>query len=101
MLQAQHSIVRPDAILKTVQKHYPATSARDCELLALGCNDNYRVMAKHRDYAFRLYRYNWWPEQDVDEELRFLEAMRRKKLNVVKPVRTARQQRYIKLNTAE
>ena len=101
MIAVQHSIVKPNSLLKIIQRHYPSIGATDSELLALGCNDNFRVMGKRRDYAFRLYRYNWWPEQDVDEELRFLEAMRRKQLNVVKPVRTARQQRYIKVNTAE
>lgn len=101
MIAVQHSIVSPKALLKTIQRHYPSIAATDCELLALGCNDNFCVTGKRRDYAFRLYRYNWWPEQDVDEELRFLEAMRRQQLNVVKPVRTATKQRYIKLSAAE
>ena len=101
MIEVQHSIVSPQALLKTIQRHYPMIGAGDCRLLALGCNDNYHILGKRRQYAFRLYRLNWWPERDVEEELRFLEAMHRKRLNVCKPVRTSDRQRYIKLNAAE
>jgi len=101
MLKAQHTIVSPSSILTAIQKHYPGIHAYDCQLLALGCNDNYHIKAKRQDYAFRLYRLNWWPEKDIDEELRFLEAMHRRKLNVCKPVRANNQQRYIKLKSAE
>lgn len=101
MLKAQHTIVSPDALLKTIKRHYPNIGASGCELLALGCNDNYRLQGKRQDYAFRLYRYGWWPEADVDEELRFLEAMRRRTLNVCNPVRSAGKQRYISVATAE
>lgn len=101
MIKVQHSIVSPDALLKVIQRHYPAIGARGCELLELGCNDNYRIKGRRRDYAFRLYRLDWWPEKDIDEELRFLEVMRRNQLNVCKPVRSAKKQRYIKLNAPE
>ena len=101
MLKVQHSIVSPEALLKIIQRHYPAIGAINCELLALGCNDNFRIKGKRRDYAFRLYRLNWWPENEVDEELRFLEVMRRNKLNVCKPVLSANKKRYIKVKAAE
>lgn len=101
MIQAQHTIVSPAAILKIIKRRYPGIGACDCELLALGCNDNYRITAKRHDFAFRLYRYDWWPEADVDEELRFLEAVCRRKLNVSKPVRSASKQRYISIPTPE
>ena len=95
MIKVQHSIVSPDALLKVIQSHYPSIGATECELLALGCNDNFRIKGKQRDYAFRFYRLNWWPEKDIDEELRLLEALSRKKLNVCKPVRAANKKRYI------
>ena len=101
MIPAQHTIVKPSALLDIIQRHYPGIGARDCQLLALGCNDNFRINGKRRDFAFRLYRYNWWPEKAIDEELRFLEAMRRRKLNVCAPVRAVSQQRYIAVETAE
>lgn len=101
MIKVQHSIASPDALLKVIQHHYPAIGARACELLELGCNDNFRIKGRKQDYVFRLYRLGWWPERDVDEELRFLEAMRRNKLNVCKPVRCANKQRYIKLRVPE
>lgn len=101
MIQAQHTIVSPAALLKTIQHEYPGIGASDCRLLALGCNDNFRIKGKRQDYALRLYRYGWWPEKDVDEELRFLEALQRRKLNICKPVRTGNRQRYIKVKTAE
>lgn len=101
MIKVQHSIVSPKALLKVMQRHYPAIGASDCELLALGCNDNFLIMGKRQDYAFRLYRQGWWPEKEVDEELRFLEAMRRRKLNVCKPIRTINKKRYITVKAAE
>jgi len=101
MIKIQHSIVSPDSILKIIQRHYPIIGARECELLALGCNDNFRIKGIRQDYAFRLYRQGWWPEADVEEELRFLEAMQRRKLNVCKPIRTGKKQRHIKINAAE
>lgn len=101
MIQVQHSVVSPDALLKVIKRRYPAIGAIDCQLLALGCNDNYRIKGKRQDYAFRLYRHGWWPEADVDEELRFLEAMHRRKLNVCKPVRAGNKQRFISIMTAE
>lgn len=101
MLKVQHSIVSPEAVLKVIQRHYPAISAARCELLELGCNDNYHIVGKRKDYAFRLCRLNWWPEKALDEELRFLEIARRKKLNVCKPVRAADKHRYIKVIAPE
>lgn len=101
MLKAQHTIATPDAVLKVVQQHYPTIGASHCELLALGCNDNYRIKGKRQDYAFRLYRRDWWPEQAIDEELRFLEIMQRKKLHVCVPVRTVNKSRYIEVKAPE
>lgn len=101
MIKTQHSIVRPDALLKVIQHHYPGIGANDCQLLALGCNDNFRIMGKRQDYAFRLYRYGWWPKAHVDEELRYLEALHRRKVNVCKPVRSGEKQRYITVKAAE
>ena len=101
MIKVQHTIVSPAALLKTIQRHYPGIGASHCRLLALGCNDNFRIKGKRQDYAFRLYRYGWWPEKDVDEELRFLETLQRHKLNICNPVRTGNRQRYIKIKTSE
>lgn len=101
MIKVQHSIVSPDALLKVIQRHYPSVGATECELLELGCNDNFRIKGKQRDYAFRFYRLNWWPEKDVDEELRLLEFLSRKKLNVCKPVRAANKKRYLRIKAAE
>ncbi|NNJ97300.1 MAG: phosphotransferase [Gammaproteobacteria bacterium] len=101
MLNVQHSIVSPDALLKVIQKNYPSIGASRCELLELGCNDNYRIKGKRKDLAFRLCRLNWWQPEEFDEELRYLEIMRRKKLNVCKPVRSSKKQRYIKLSAPE
>lgn len=101
MLKAQHTIAEPQSVLKLIQKQYPSIGATDCGLLELGCNDNYRIKGKRQDYAFRLYRLNWWPEKEVDEELRFLETLSRNKINVCKPVRNKNKNRYIKITSPE
>ena len=101
MLKVQHSIVSPDAVLNVIKRHYSAIGAFHCDLLELGCNDNYRIIGKRKDYAFRLCRRDWWPQKALDEELRFLEIMRRHKLNVCKPVRATDKRRYIKVKTPE
>lgn len=101
MIDVQHSIISPAAILKIIKNQYPTIGAMACELLELGCNDNYRIKGQRKDYAFRLYRLNWWPEKEIDEELRMLEAMHRNHLNVCKPVRNKAKQRYIKLAAPE
>ena len=101
MLKVQHSIVSPEALLKVIQHQYPAIGVTHCELLELGCNDNYRLKGKRKDYAFRLCRLGWWPEKDFDEELRFLQALRRKKVNVCKPVVSINKSRYIKVKAPE
>lgn len=100
-MKVLHSIISPEAILKLVQRDYPGVGAIACELLELGCNDNYRIKTKRHHYVFRLYRYNWWPEKEIDGELHLLEILSRKKLNVSKPVRTASKKRYIKTKVAE
>jgi len=101
MLKVQHSIISPDAILDLVTTHYPATNAQKCQLLALGCHDVYLVQGKHRNYALRLYRYQWWPPQEVDEELRFLQVLTRRKLRVCKPLPASSGQRYVNAECAE
>lgn len=100
-MKVQHTIVSPAALLKTIQRHYPGIGASECRLLALGCNDNFRIKGKRQDYAFRLYRYGWWPEKEVDEELRLLETLQRRQINICKPVRSSKKKRYININTAE
>lgn len=87
MIKILHSIVSPDAILETIRQYYPVIKASSCELLELGCNDNYRLYGPRRDFVFRLYRFDRWPEKDIDDELRLLETLHRKKVNVCKPVR--------------
>jgi len=101
MIDVQHSIVSPAALLKVIQRQYPSIGASVCELMEQGCNDNYRIKAKRQDYAVRLYRLDWWPKKDIDEELRMLEVMRRNKLNVCRPVRNKNKQRYIKIKAPE
>ena len=105
MIQAQHSIVSPAALLKTIQRHYPGIAASDCKLLALGCNDNFQIKGqvknKRQDFVFRLYRLGWWPEADIDAELHFLEALQRRKVNACIPRRTGQRKRYISVETAE
>jgi Ser/Thr protein kinase RdoA (MazF antagonist) len=101
MVKAQHSILRPDALLKVIQRHYPTVGAIDCKILALNCNDNFFIKGRRQDYVFRLNRKDWWPVTDFDEELRFLEFLKRRKVSAVLPKRNRQKQRYIEVNTAE
>lgn len=66
MIQAQHTIASPAALLKTIKVHYPSLDASGCRFLALSCDDNFRIKGTRQDYAFRLFRYGWWPENDVE-----------------------------------
>lgn len=101
MIKAQHTVVRPDDLLNVIKRHYPTIGARDCTILALNCNDNFFIQGKRRDYVFRLNRKDWWPASDFDEELRFLEFLKRRKVSAVVPKRDKQNQRYITVNTAE
>jgi Ser/Thr protein kinase RdoA (MazF antagonist) len=101
MLKVQHSIADSGSLLKTIQRNYPRIGARDCGLLAMGCGDNYLINASRKNYVFRLYRKDWWPEAEIDAELRLLEVLRRHKINVCNPVRSRDGERYITTKTAE
>lgn len=101
MLQAQYSVIRPDALLALIQRHYPSIGARGCRILALNCNDNFFVEGKRRDYVFRLNRKDWWPAADFDEELRFLEFLKRRNVSAVVPRRDQQNRRYISVPTPE
>ena len=101
MVKAQHSVVCPDALLTVIRRHYPAIGAHDCRILALNCNDNFLVRGKRRDYVFRLNRKDWWPVSMLDEELRFLEFLKRRKVSAVMPKRNRQNRRYIEVKTAE
>lgn len=101
MLKTQHSVVRPDTLLTVIQRHYPTTGAHGCKILALNCNDNFFINGKRQDYVFRLNRKDWWPVSDFDEELRFLEFLRRHKVSAVVPKRNKQNQRYIAVKTVE
>jgi len=101
MIKVQHSILRPDALLKVIQRHYPAIGASDCRILALNCNDNFFIKGKRQDYVFRLNRKDWWPETDFADELRFLEFLKRRKVSAVVPKRNKQGQRYISIQTPE
>lgn len=100
-LKAQHTIVDPESLLLALQKDYPQLQLSKCRLLALGCNTNYLLEGRRRVYAFRLYRYDWWPKSDVDEELRLLESLDRKKIAVSKPVPCKSGARFVALKTPE
>jgi Ser/Thr protein kinase RdoA (MazF antagonist) len=101
MVKAQHSVIRPDTLLTVIQRHYPAIGASECRILALNCNDNFFIKGKRRAYVFRLNRKDWWPASDFDEELRFLEFLRRRKVSAVVPKRNRQNQRYIAVKTPE
>jgi len=101
MLSVQHGVVDCKSILQLVTRNYPTTKAQACQLLALGCNDNYRLQGTRREFALRLYRYQWWPEKDIDEELRLLEHLIKKRLPVCKPLRSKQGARYVNAVCAE
>ncbi len=101
MIKVQHSIVSPSALIDVINRQYPAIAAKDCSLLEMGCNDNFLVRGKRQDYVFRLYRKDWWPEEGVDEELRFLEILKRNNVNVCVPRRTSKNHRYISITVPE
>jgi len=101
MVKAQHSVIHPDALLSVIKRHYPTIGATDCKILALNCNDNFFIKGKRKDYVFRLNRKDWWPTTDFDEELRFLEFLKRRKVSAVVPKRNKQNQRYVSIKTAE
>lgn len=101
MVKTQHSVVRPDALLTVIKRHYPTIGASNCKILALNCNDNFFIKGKRQDYVFRLNRKDWWPVADFEEELRFLEFLKRRKVSAVVPKRDRQNRRYISVKTAE
>jgi len=101
MLKTYHSIVDNDSLLQTIHQNYSEIAVRECELLATGCTDNYLVKAGRKKYVFRLYRKDWWPKAEIDGELRLLEVLLKHKVSVCKPIRTAKDQRFISVKTAE
>jgi Ser/Thr protein kinase RdoA (MazF antagonist) len=101
MIKAQHSVLSPEALLTVIKRHYPSIGAHDCKILALNCNDNFFIKGKRQDYVFRLNRKDWWPREDFDEELRFLEFLKRRKISAVVPKRNKQNKRYISMKTAE
>lgn len=101
MIEVQHSILEPRALLAVINRHYPTVRARACRLLTLSCNDNFYVEGSRQNYVFRLNRRNWWPRQAFDEELRVLEFLKRRKFSAVVPKRTRHEQRYISVRTPE
>jgi len=101
MLKAHHSTVSADAALDLVRQYYPASNPQCCRILALGCHDNYFIQGIRRNFVLRLYRHSWWPEKDIDEELRFLQFLARRKVNVCTPVLSSSRQRYINAECAE
>lgn len=101
MVKAQHTIIRPSALLTVIKRHYPTVGARDCNILALNCNDNFFIKGRRQDYVFRLNRKDWWPEADFEDELRFLEFLQRQKVSAVVPKRNKQNQRYVSIETAE
>jgi len=101
MLKTFHSIIDSASLLKIIQQDYPAIDARNCELFAVGCTDNYLVKASRKKYVFRLYRKDWWPFEEIDSELLLLEFLIKNKVNVCRPVRTNKNLRSISVKTAE
>lgn len=101
MIKVQHSVIRPAALLSVIKRHYPTIGASDCNILALNCNDNFFITGKRMDYVFRLNRKDWWPTSDFEEELRFLEFLKRRKISAVVPRRNKNNKRYIAVKTAE
>lgn len=101
MLKVYHSVADNASLVKTLQQNYPAIDIRSCELLAMGCTDNYLLKGKRKKYVFRLYRKNWWPKAEIDGELQLLEVLTRNKLDVCKPIRADNDKRYISVKTAE
>lgn len=101
MVKTQHSVIRPDSLLTVIKRHYPTIGASDCKILALNCNDNFFIKGRRQNYVFRLNRKDWWPVVDFEEELRFLEFLKRQKISAVVPKRNKQNQRYISVETAE
>ncbi len=81
-----YSTLAPAAIIQHLVAEYGLREPLQCEFLARGLNDTYRVRARDASYAFRVYRAGWRTESEIKFEIDYLLHLERARIPVSVPV---------------
>lgn len=69
-----------------IQQKYGLSHAVSCQLFRTGINHSYIVSDGEQKYVFRVYSFNWRSAEEIGEELRLLDLLKKNGVSVSYPI---------------
>jgi Ser/Thr protein kinase RdoA (MazF antagonist) len=82
-----HSVLSPQALLKTLKKQYSIQCIKQLHYFQAGLNDTYLVKTRVTKYILRVYRNNWRSEADIRCEIDVLNFLSENDIPVATAIR--------------
>ncbi len=81
------SIISETHLGDYLNDRYDLGKNTSCQLIKTWVNDTYLVSNNLEKFIFRLYRLDWRTKKEIEEELRFINLLKGKKLSVSFPIK--------------
>src|SRR6185437_14380303 len=80
------SILSSPGIAIFVQYKYSLAESTTCKLLKTGINHTYRIDSENESFIFRIYSYNWRTKEEIKEELKLLQLLKKNDISISFPI---------------
>lgn len=80
------SIISPTELGAFIHEKYQLENHFECKLFRTGVNHTYFLFNVHTKYVVRVYCHNWRTKAEIQEELDFLNSLKRHNLSISTPI---------------
>lgn len=95
------TVVSQDYLVQILGQAYNLSAPFQCKVLKTGVNHTYLINAADQKFVFRLYCYQWKSREEIEEELRFLNYLESKGIQLSTPIPNVKEQFLIPIPAFE
>lgn len=81
-----HSILADFPLCEFLILKYNFSENSSCQLIKSWVNDTYLIQDGNQKYIFRVYRFNWRSQLEIEAELNFINFLKEKNISVSYPI---------------
>lgn len=95
------TVVSQDYLVQIIGQAYNLIAPIQCNVMKTGVNHTYLINAADQKFVFRLYCYQWKSREEIEEELRFLNYLESKGIQLPTPIPNVKEQFLIPIPAFE
>jgi Ser/Thr protein kinase RdoA (MazF antagonist) len=84
------SILSAPHIAQFLKQTYHLGESTECRIIKAGVNHTYKVSDDNGNYIFRVYALNWRTKEEIEEELKLVNLLKEKGIQVSYPIADAK-----------